>query len=294
MKKTIVLMCLAVLAASCAKPEKAIKAPGAVDGQVITVKTMAGGTLVSWTAGEGAAVAKGELLGEIDPAKLQNSLQDVDIKGLEVVNQEARLKKKIEDVRANTDYLRKQVGRMERLTRDKAIAGDQLEKAQLQLKDAETSLFDLEKSLAALSLQKDELANKRASLELALKDLRVVSPVRGIILETFVSQGEMLLPGTALADVLDLASLYVEVFLEEQEVTSLKLNDKVQLQVDGMPGKTFSGTISFFGRKAEFSPKYILAEKERKALLYEVRVRLDQDLDVFKVGMPVTVNFGSR
>jgi HlyD family secretion protein len=294
MKRTIVLMCLAVLAASCAKPEKAIKAPGAVDGQVITVKTMAGGTLVTWTAGEGAAVAKGELLGEIDPAKLLNSLQDVDIKGLEVVNQEARLKKKIEDVRANADYLRKQVGRMERLTRDKAIAGDQLEKTQLQLKDAETSLFDLEKSLAALSLQKDELANKRASLELALKDLRVVSPVRGIILETFVSQGEMLLPGTALADVLDLASLYVEVFLEEQEVTSLKLNDKVELQVDGMPGKTFSGTISFFGRKAEFSPKYILAEKERKALLYEVRVRLDQDLDVFKVGMPVTVNFGSR
>lgn len=294
MKKTIVLMCAAVLAASCAKPEKAIKAPGTVDGQVITVKTIAGGTLVTWTAREGAAVAKDELLGEVDPAKLQNSLQDVDITGREVLNSEVRLRKKIEDVRANADYLRKQVGRMERLTRDKAIAGDQLEKTQLQLKDAETSLFDLEKSLAALSLQKDGLANRRASLELGLKDLRVVSPVRGVILETFVSQGEMLLPGTALADILDLASLYVEVFLEEQEVTTLKLNDKVQIQVDGMPGKTFSGTISFFGRKAEFSPKYILAEKERQALLYEVRVRLDQDLDVFKVGMPVTVNFGSR
>ena len=294
MKKTIVLMCVAILAASCAEPEKAIKAPGTVDGQVITVKTIAGGTLVTWTAREGAAVAKDELLGEVDPSKLQNSLEDVDIKGREVVNQEVRLKKKIEDVRANADYLSKLVGRMERLARDKAIAGDQLEKTQLQLKDAETSLFDLEKSLAALSLQNDELANKRASLELGLKDLRVVSPARGVILETFVSQGEMLLPGTALADVLDLASLYVEVFLEEQEVTALKLNDKVQLQVDGMPGKMFSGTISFFGRKAEFSPKYILAEKERKALLYEVRVRLDENLDVFKVGMPVTVNFGSR
>jgi len=294
MKRTIVLVCVAVLAASCAKSEKAIKAPGTVDGQVITVKAVAGGTLVTWTAKEGAAVAKDEPLGEIDPAKLQNSLQDVDIKGGEVASQEVRLKKKIEDVRANVDYLQKQAGRMERLTRDKAIAGDQLEKTQLQLKDAETSLFDLEKSLADLSLQRDELSNKRASLELALKDLRVVSPVRGVILETFVSQGEMLLPGTALADVLDLASLYVEVFLEEQEVTSLKLNDKVQLEVDGMPGKMFSGTISFFGRKAEFSPKYILAEKERKALLYEVRIRLDQDLDAFKVGMPVTVSFGSR
>jgi HlyD family secretion protein len=294
MNKTIVLACAAVLAVSCAKPEKAIKAPGTVDGQVITVKAVAGGTLVGWTAREGESVAKDELLGEIDPAKLQNSLQDVDIKGREVDNQEVRLRKKIEDVRANVDYLRKQVGRLERLTRDKAVAGDQLEKTQLQLKDAEASLFDLEKSQAALDLQKDELANKRASLELSLKDLRVVSPVKGIILETFVSPGEMLLPGTALADVLDLGSLYVEAFLEEQEVTTLKLNDKVQLQVDGLPGRTFSGSVSFFGRKAEFSPKYILAEKERKALLYEVRIRLDQDLEVFKVGMPVTVSFGSR
>jgi HlyD family secretion protein len=294
MKRTLVFMCAAVLAASCAKPEQAIKAPGTVDGQVVTVKAVAGGTLVVWTAREGAAVAKDELLGEIDPAKLQNSLEDVDIKGREIVNQEVRLRKKIEDVRANADYLRKQVGRLERLARDKAVAGDQLEKSQLQLKDAETSLFDLERSLVDLSLQKDALANKRASLELALKDLRVVSPVQGIVLETFASQGEMLLPGTALADVLDLSSLYVEAFLEEREVTALKLNDKVQIQVDGIPGKTFSGTVSFFGRKAEFSPKYILAEKERQALLYEVRVRLDQDLDVFKVGMSVTVSFGSR
>ena len=137
MKKAIIVMCAAVLAASCAKPEKAIKAPGTVDGQVITVKSVAGGTLVAWTVREGATVAKDELLGQIDPAKLQNSLQDVDIKGREVVNDEVRLKKKIEDVRANADYLRKQVGRLERLRTDKAIAGDELEKTQLQLKDAE-------------------------------------------------------------------------------------------------------------------------------------------------------------
>ena len=52
--------------------------------------------------------------------------------------------------------------------------------------------------------------------------------------------------------------------------------------------------ISYFGRKAEFSPKYIVSEKERQALLYQVKVRVDRDLEVFKVGMPVTVVFAGR
>lgn len=294
MKKTIFILCLALAALSCAKTEKAVRAPGTVGGQVVTVKSLAAGTLVVWKAKEGAAAAKDELLGEVDPSKVQNAIQAVEIGRREIDNQEARLRKKLEDVGANVAYLKKQVDRLGRLKADKAVAGDQLDKTELQLLDAQTTLFDLDKSLAGLGLQKETLANKLALLELSLKDLRVVSPVRGVILESFVSQGETLLPGTALADILDLDSLYVEVFLEEKEVALLKLNDPVQIALDGLPGRSFAGTISYFGRKAEFSPKYILSEKERQALLYQVKIRLGQDLEAFKIGMPVTVTFGPR
>ena len=81
-------------------------------------------------------------------------------------------------------------------------------------------------------------------------------------------------------------------FIEEKEIAALKLGQRAVIIVDGMEERSFSGRISAFGRKAEFSPKYIVAEKERQALLYQVKVRLDRDLDVFKIGMPVTVVFG--
>lgn len=126
-------------------------------------------------------------------------------------------------------------------------------------------------------------------MELADRDLRLTSPVSGVVLETFASQGETVLPGAALADILDLSSLFVDVFIEEREIAALKLGQEAAIVVDGMPGRKFSGRISYFGRKAEFSPKYVVAEKERQALLYQVKVRLQGDLDVFKVGMPVTV-----
>jgi len=71
----------------------------------------------------------------------------------------------------------------------------------------------------------------------------------------------------------------------------LKLNQRAKIIVDGLEDQSFSGFIALFGKKAEFSPKYIVAEKERQALLYQVKIRIDRDLDVFKIGMPVTVIF---
>jgi hypothetical protein len=52
------------------------------------------------------------------------------------------------------------------------------------------------------------------------------------------------------------------------------------------------GTVSYFGRKAEFSPKYIISEKERKSLLYQVKIKVEGNSGIFKIGMPVTVVFG--
>src|SRR5512137_1091084 len=137
MKKTLILLCLILAFLSCAKPDKGILAPGTVDGDVYTIKTPAAGTLVSWTAVEGASVAKDALLGEVDPSKLRNSLEGLDISARELENQEAQLRKQIEDARANVAYLKKQVERLTRLKQEKAIAGDDLDKTQLKLTDAE-------------------------------------------------------------------------------------------------------------------------------------------------------------
>ena len=83
----------------------------------------------------------------------------------------------------------------------------------------------------------------------------------------------------------------IETFLEEQEIGRLSLGQKVDILIDGMEGQIFSGTISSFGRKAEFSPKYIISEKERRSLLYRVKISIDVSgsKPVFKLGMPVTI-----
>ncbi|MDD8012199.1 MAG: efflux RND transporter periplasmic adaptor subunit [Acidobacteriota bacterium] len=291
MKKTALIVLWIFLLYACGKNEREIRAPGVVDGEIASVKALAAGTLENLLVREGQAVSQGDLIAEINRDKVRNGMAELDLAVKDIANSEARIREKRQLLAANLGYWQKQVQRFERLQRNQSISGEQLEKSRLQLQDARTSLFELERSLDALEIQKQRVANQRRALELAEKDLLLKSPVSGVVLETFIGRGETVLPGAALADILDLSSLFVDVFIEEREIAGLTLGQKAAIVVDGLEGRTFSGRIAAFGRKAEFSPKYIVAEKERQALLYQVKVRLEGDLDAFKVGQPVTVVF---
>ncbi len=291
MKKAAWLLFLLPLFFSCGKNAREIRAPGVVDGEIASIKVLAAGTLERLLVEEGQVVKRGELIAEINRDKVRNGLEELSLGEREIANSEERSRQKRQLLAANLDYWRKQVLRFERLKQSQSISGDQLEKSRLQLKDAQTSLFELDRSLEALQIQKERIANKRQALELAEGDLLLKAPASGVVLETFISRGEAVFPGTALADILDLSSLFIDVFIEEKEISALKLGQRAVVIVDGLEDRTFYGRISAFGRKAEFSPKYIVSEKERQALLYQVKVRLDRDLDVFKIGMPVTVVF---
>ncbi len=292
MKKAAALLIMIVWFYSCGKNELEIRAPGVVDGEIASIKALAAGTLDRLLVTEGQVVKKGELIAEINRDKVRNGLDELALGEKEIANSEARAREKRQLLAANLAYWQKQVQRFERLQQSRSISGEQLERSRLQLREAQTALFDLDRSLEALQIQKERIANKRQALELTEADLLLESPVSGVVLETFIGPGETVLPGAALADILNLSSLFVDVFIEEKEIAALKLGQRAVIVVDGMEGRTFSGHITAFGRKAEFSPKYIVAEKERQALLYQVKVGLDGDLDVFKVGQPVTVVFG--
>ena len=294
MKKTTLLVSLLLLFFACGKNEREIRAPGVVDGEIASVKALAAGTLERLLVREGQVVSRGELIAEINRDKVRNGREELALSEKEIENSEARAREKRQLLAANAGYWQKQAQRFERLQRSQSISGDQLEKSRLQLKEALTSLADLDRSLEALQIQKGRIANKRQALDLAEKDLLPRAPASGVVLETFIAQGESVFPGAALADILDLSSLFVDVFIEEREIAALKLGQRAVIEVDGLGNRTFTGSISAFGRKAEFSPKYIVSEKERQALLYQVKVRIDRDLEVFKVGMPVTVVFARQ
>jgi HlyD family secretion protein len=285
----IIVIGLALFMAACGRTSDGIKVPGLVNGDVASVKTLVGGTVDTINFKEGDRVAKGAVFAQLNPDKIATTLAGIAISEKEIANNEERTRQKMAFLKADIDYLGKQVDKFTRLRASQAVSGDQLEKMKLQLLEAQTSFHDLEKNLVSLQNQKASLLNSRQSLELNRQDFSLRAPAEGPVQEIFVQAGETVLPGTNIADILNQASLYIEVFVEETELAGLKLNDPVTILTDSASNRRYTGHIRFFNRKAEFSPKYIVSEKERQALLYQVKISIDSDWDAFKIGMPVTV-----
>ncbi|MGE5340808.1 MAG: HlyD family secretion protein [Candidatus Omnitrophota bacterium] len=274
---------------NCSKKDMGvIRAPGMVDGDIITSKSAIAGTIQQMDIVEGQKITRGQLIAEVDPDKIRNQLEELDIRTQQITIDSEKLTQEIRVQAADVQLLEKQVERFRRLKSQNAVSGESLETLELKLQRAQTALFNLKRSIEALTVQREQIRNKRDYLKLTLNDYFIKSPVDGVILEKFVSPGEQVFPGTAIADILDVSSLYVEIFIEENEMGRLKLNDRARIQPDGSP-RALTGTLSYFGRKAEFSPKYIISEKERKSLLYQVKIKIQDPEGILKIGMPVTV-----
>lgn len=289
-RKYAILLTALILISGCAKEQTDYtKAAGIVDGDIITIKAAVAGEIEALHIEEGLPVKKGDVLVEVNNDKLLNQLEGLSIRKKEIKVNRKKINNKIKLLKSKLKYWKQQVERFQRLREKESISGDKLEKAELQLEEVETSLFDAQQSLSSLSIQSENISNQEQHLKLLLEDHIITSPVSGVVLEKFLSEGEVVFPGGAVADILDKESLYVEAFIEGEEISQLELGQEISILLDGMGEKVFSGRISYFGRKAEFSPKYIISEKERKSLLYQVKIRIEKDREFFKIGMPVTV-----
>jgi HlyD family secretion protein len=288
--RAAILVALLVAFLSCKQqPSGYIRAAGVVDGEIISLKSLVSGKILRLNFNEGVHVKKDEVLVEIEADKIITQIKGLDFKEKEISINSNKLQRRISLLRSNLDYWKGQVESFERLREKNSISGDELEKAKLKLKEIETSLFETEQTLQELRVKKEDLQNERNRLELLLKDHTLNSPVTGLVLDRYMNEGEIILPGMSIADILDTSSLFIETFVEEKELGRLSIGQKVEIFVDGIEGRSFSGEIRLFGREAEFSPKYILSEQERQSLLYKVKIIINGNNEVFKIGMPVTI-----
>jgi HlyD family secretion protein len=292
-KQALFAVPLLVLAC-CQRPVSEVRAPGLVQAVVVSVRAAGAGPLATVSKREGDPVRAGEEIARIVGDRLDLGRQELELAGRELALSRANLRDRRQAAQATLDIVEKQVNRLEILTRDEAVPGEQLERERVRLQEARTALRELAKGEASLEIEQDRLAIKRRSMEFLARDLRLTSPIDGRIVMLYVAAGESVVPGAPIADIYDEKSLFIDVYLQEVELARLKVGDPVRIAIDGLDDRTFSGTIRFFGQQAELSPRFVISETERRTLLYRVKIAIDAPGPAFKIGMPVTVTFAPR
>jgi RND family efflux transporter MFP subunit len=104
---------------------------------------------------------------------------------------------------------------------------------------------------AKLALQNAEARVAQAKIRVG--DANIKSSINGIVNKRYIEPGAVVSPGTQLFELVDVSKLKLNITVNELQVASLEVGDKVNVKASVFPDKDFNGRISFIAPKADNS-----------------------------------------
>jgi HlyD family secretion protein len=211
------------------------------------------------------------------------------------------------------DIARRNFERTKRLADQQAATAQQLDQAERDYRVLEQQVRAQQEQIAAQEHQitaqtsqvdanraqrktaQDQVASADAQIARVNERVRksdVRNPVAGTVLATYAKAGEVVQPGQPLYKIADLGTVEVRVYVGERQLSAVHLGSQAHVTADaGGARRSISGTVSWVSSQAEFTPTPIQTREERADLVYAVKIRVVNDGDLLKIGMPVDVRF---
>jgi multidrug resistance efflux pump len=130
------------------------------------------------------------------------------------------------------------------------------------------------------------LENARLSME----DQQVVSPLDGVVLNKSAETGEIIPAGGGVVVIGDPTDQWVKIFVSEDLMHHLSINQTATIAVDGSD-KKYKGHVSFIADKAEFTPRNVQTPEERVTQTFAVKIAVDDPDENLHAGVAADVRF---
>lgn len=191
--------------------------------------------------------------------------------------------------------------RVENLRRANAVAQKELDNARARHTEAQAqwaSARDQRDMLFSGYRPEDVLAQQAATeaaqaalnhAQTQVDDATLYAPQEGIVLTRAREVGAIVQPGQTVYTLSLTSPTWLRVYVEEPQLGLVHPGMAVEVRVDAAPDKIFPGTVGFVSPTAEFTPKTVETMEVRTALVYRLRVQVEDSEHLMRQGMPVTV-----
>jgi len=122
-----------------------------------------------------------------------------------------------------------------------------------------------------------------ATIQSRIADATLTSPVLGRVLYRLAEPGEVLASGGKALTIIDLADVYMEIFLPSEQAAALKIGAEARFTVDYEPDRVAPGYVSFVSPEAQFTPKEVETRSEREKLMFRVKIQVPRELVIHYV-----------
>ena len=116
--------------------------------------------------------------------------------------------------------------------------------SEFAVESASSALHAARKKLELWQLAPERIAEIETGGR-ARASLQIDAPFSGTVLERFVDQGAYVKQGEPAFVLADLSRLWVELEAFEQDLPFLRYGQRVELELDALPGRTLEGSVSF-------------------------------------------------
>lgn len=249
---------------------------------------------------EGQWVTKGTVVARVDDSDYAQQTRIADA-GLAVQQRQLDSSRQMLDAanktiaadEAERDLRQDDLRRNAALQRKGFVSDAVLDQTQAALKQANAALAR-DRALAAAADRNVKLAQAGVhNAGEAARLARIVAgyttlaaPFDGVITVRQAELGEVMVPGTPVVTLADLDHVWLRAYLNETDLSRIRIGQDVTVTTDSYPGKTYKGRISFIASKAEFTPKSVESHAERVMLVYRVKIDIDNPTHELVPGMP--------
>jgi len=171
-----------------------------------------------------------------------------------------------------------------------AVITAQVALAQVQVEALESGATP--EQIAAIEARVNQARSGLASLLLQREMYALNAPIDGIVVDVIMRPGEVAAAGATLLTIADLNKLTLTVYVPQNQLGQVRLDQPVQITVNSFPGRVFEGHVSRIADRAEFTPRNVATQEERVNLVFAVEIVVINQDGALKMGMPADVVFG--
>jgi HlyD family secretion protein len=173
-----------------------------------------------------------------------------------------------------------------RAARDQANGGRDRARDMVARTEAEKGTIEVARH------QLEVLRQQRTLAERQLDELRVTHdkyqvkapPVPTRVETQFIWPGELAQPGTPLLALLDPTDQYVQIYVPVTDLDSVRIGQRVAIELDSSPGQRVPGEITFLADRANFTPEKIETRDDRVGQVYRAKVKILEGVERFRPG----------
>jgi HlyD family secretion protein len=119
-----------------------------------------------------------------------------------------------------------------------------------------------------------------------LHDLVVMAPFAGTVITRSAEPGEVLLGGTAIVTLVDLAKVYLRGYIPEGQIGQIKVGQPARVYLDSAPDQAVEAVVSRVDPQATFTPENTYFRDDRVKQVIGLKLQLKGALGLAKPGMP--------